>query len=45
MLIISLKKIYFQLAGDEHENQCSSTFVIENEGHTVGNALKNIIGN
>ncbi|KAG5666663.1 hypothetical protein PVAND_014678 [Polypedilum vanderplanki] len=34
-----------EIAGDEHDNQTSSTFVIEGEGHTLGNILKNIISN
>lgn len=32
-----------ELAGDENTGECSRTFIFENEGHTLGNALKSII--
>lgn len=34
-----------ELSSGENNSQYASTFVIENEGHTLGNALKSIIVN
>lgn len=34
-----------EMAGDDNSGDSSRTFVIEDEGHTLGNVLKNIIGN
>lgn len=33
-----------ELANDGEVSDCSKTFVFENEGHTLGNVLKTIIG-
>jgi DNA-directed RNA polymerases I and III subunit RPAC2 len=35
----------FQLAGDENSGENSRTFLFIDEGHTLGNVLKSIIGN
>lgn len=34
-----------ELSSSEHQSQSARTFVIENEGNTLGNVLKNIIAN
>lgn len=34
-----------ELSSAENQSQSSRTFVIENEGNTLGNALKNIVAN